>query len=110
MDDKQFISTAKSQVNWEKYKRGYWKVQDLDALMRRLREIDSPDELTIAEIRLLRVSANNSIKKIMNYDYQDLQDDNDTLRNEAMNPLHEFVSKLMEYEKGHESENQTITN
>ena len=59
-----FISTAISQINWEKYKRGYSHVQDLDALKDKLRKIQKenlPLELTKEEIYILKISANNSI-------------------------------------------------
>lgn len=100
MELSQFVSTAKAQISWEKYKRSYSHVEELDALSAKLKTISLITQLSLLDVKLLKKITQNSIQKVSNYDYGDLQDKDDTLRNEALSPLYEFMSALTKLEKG----------
>jgi len=83
------------QIRWEKYRRDYWKVDDLNSLEAKIRKSNDEIELTDIEINLLLNTTSNSSRKISSYDYQNL-DDPESLRYEAIKPVMELHKHLKE--------------
>ena len=103
--DRRFLDIAIKQLDWERYRRGYGNDAEVVTLKYRLREIDKnghPVELTESEVAILQNSTKHSIRHILNYDYQ--LPNAEELRDEALNPLYEFILELNTQEATNESQ------
>lgn len=85
-----------AQINWEEYRRGYWKVDDLKRLKRKIREArDNGVELDLTddEKYQLKGMVVRGINKIQNYEYGE-GIDAEKMRKESLEPLYQLLEKL----------------
>jgi len=84
------------QIDWEMYRRNYWKIRDLELLKRKVREMRDSGifpEFSTDEIKELKAMVVRGISKIQDYKYGK-EIDSEKMRAESLEPLYKLLGQL----------------